>query len=118
MADDKPLDALSAKVTALSEGLDKRIADAVTAALKPVLDAQAQAVANQKAAEETELVDLRAKIVKANLMDATAAGELTINAARALVKAATPGKAAALAAGFTPALIDDADGGFLPPKEA
>ena len=103
MADEKPIEALSATVNALSEGLDERIANAVAAAMKPLLDAQkaqADAVAN---AEKAELDGLREKIVKANLLTEAAAGELTINAARDLAKLAEPGKAAAIGNGANPA---------------
>ena len=59
-------------------------------------DANEALVANQKAKDEAELTGLREKIVKANLMDEEAAGELTLNAARALAKKAEPGTDAAL----------------------
>jgi hypothetical protein len=98
MADEKQLEALSATVNTLSESVA-----AIAANLKTLTDAQAALAANAKAAEDAELADLRARIVKANLLDETAAGELTINAARALAKAATPGKAAALNGAFVPA---------------
>lgn len=109
-------DALSAKVDTLSEGFGKigeTIAGAVTNALKPVLDAQAELVANQKAKDEAELTELQAKIVKANLLDEDAAKELTLNAARALAKKAEPGKAAALNGAFLPKAET---GGFKLPK--
>jgi hypothetical protein len=109
-------DALSAKVDTLSEGFGKigeTIAGAVTNALKPVLDAQAEIVANQKAKDEAELTDLRAKIVKANLLEEAEAKELTLNAARALAKKAEPGKAAPLNGAFKP---QGETGGFKLPK--
>lgn len=109
-------DALSAKVDTLSEGFGKigeTIAGAVTNALKPVLDAQAELVANQKAKDEAELTELQAKIVKANLLNEDAAKELTLNAARALAKKAEPGKAAALNGAFKP---QGETGGFKLPK--
>lgn len=99
MADEKQLNELSAKVDALSESIGKvgeTVGTAVANAIKPLVDAQNEIVANQKAKDEAELTDLREKIVKANLMDETAAGELTLNAARALAKKAEPGRAAAL----------------------
>jgi hypothetical protein len=95
--------ALSDEVKALSDGMKTVVANAIADAVKPLIDAQAALAANAKAAEDAELADLRAKIVKANLLDEAAAGELTINAARALAKAATPGKAAALNGAFVPA---------------
>lgn len=100
-------DALSQKVDALSESmkpdaLATAIGNAVAAAMKPIND-QLEAQANSaKATEEAELKTLREKIVTANVMDEEAAGELTLNAARALAKKAEPGKAAPLANGFTP----------------
>lgn len=94
-------DALSKKVDTLSESvsaeaLGKAIGDVVANAVKPLVDAQAELAANQKAKDDAELADLQAKIVKANLMDEAAAKELTLNAARALAKKAEPGKAATL----------------------
>jgi len=100
-------DALSAKVDTLSEGIGKTIGEAVTnavsAAVKPLTDANEALLNAQKAKDEEELAGLREKIVKANLLDEAAAGELTLNAARALAKKAEPGQAAALnAGGFKP----------------
>ena len=100
-------DALSQKVDALSESmkpdaLATAIGNAVAAAIKPIND-QLEAQANSaKATEEAELKTLREKIVAGNIMDKAAAGELTLNAARALALKAEPGKAAAIANGFTP----------------
>lgn len=105
MADEKQLETLSAKVDALSESLGKigeTIGTAVSNAIKPLVDAQNEIVANQKAKDEAELTELRTKIVKANLMDEEGAKELTLNAARALAKKAEPGKAAALNGAFKP----------------
>ena len=96
-------DALSGEVKTLSESLSNigtTIAEAVANAVKPLTDAQAEALANAKAKDEAELTTLREKIVKANLMDEAAAGELTLNAARALAPKAEPGQAAGLNAAF------------------
>lgn len=103
-------DALSGEVKTLSESvanigttIGTSVAEAVSNALKPVTD-QLEAQANsQKAKDDEELKGLREKIVKANLMDEAAAGELTLNAARALAPKAEPGKAAALNGAFVPA---------------
>lgn len=101
------LDALSQKVDALSESmkpdaLATAIGNAVAAAMKPIND-QLEAQANSaKAKDEAELTELVGKIVAANLMDEATAKELTLNAARALVKQAEPGKAAPIANGFQP----------------
>lgn len=99
MADEKQLGELSAKVNALAESFDKigeTIGTAITDALKPIKDHVDRIEANQKAKDEAELAELREKIVKANILDESAAKELTLNAARALAKKAEPGKAAAL----------------------
>ena len=105
---DEQFKALSDEVKTLSESvnpeaLGKTIGEAVANAVKPLVDAQAALANSQKAKDEAELTELREKIVKANLLDEDAAGELTLNAARALAKKAEPGKAAALnGGGFTP----------------
>lgn len=98
---DEQFQALSAKVDGLSESLKpdalaSAIGNAVAAAIKPLTDANEALANSQKAKDEAELKGLVDKIVKANLMDETAAGELTLNAARALAKQAEPGEAAAL----------------------
>ncbi|KQU96447.1 hypothetical protein [Devosia sp. Root105] len=96
-------DALSKKVDTLSEGLGRigdTVGTAVANAMKPLVDAQNSVIANQKAKDDEELKGLREKIVKANLLDEASAGELTLNAARALAKQAEPGKAATLNGAF------------------
>jgi hypothetical protein len=96
-------DALSEKVNALSEGLGKigeTISGAVTNALKPVLDAQAEMVANQKAEDEAEHAELTAKIVKANILDEETAKATPLNVLRKLAPKAEPGKAAPLNGAF------------------
>ncbi len=97
-------DALSQKVDALSEStkpeaIAAAIGNAVTEALKPVTDQLTALQNDSKAKDEAELADLRAKIVKANLLDEATAGELTLNAARALAPKAEPGQAAPIANG-------------------
>jgi len=97
--DKEQFDALSGKVNALTEAQDKMgetIKEAVNAALKPVLDAQAEITANAKAKDEAELAEHVAAIVKANILDKDSAKELTLNAARKLAEKAKPGKAANL----------------------
>ena len=101
--DEKAFDALSAKVNSLSEAVDKipaTVTEAMTNAVKPLLEAQDAIVANQKAKDDAEKADLVAKIVKANLMDEETAKELTLNAARKLAEKVKPGKAAALNGAF------------------
>lgn len=85
------IDKLSAKVDALTESMKgigetitKGVAEAFTNALKPLVDAQAQAVANEKAKEETEKSGLIDKIVKANLLTEDAAKEAPLPTLRAL----------------------------------
>lgn len=94
--DKEQFDALSGKVNALTEAQDKMgdtITAAVNAALKPVLDAQAEITANAKAKDDAELAGHIKAIVKANILDEESAGELTLNAARKLAEKAKPGKA-------------------------
>lgn len=104
--------ALSDEVKTLSDSMKDVVANAVTEAVKPLIDAQAEMTANQKARDDAELADLRAKIVKANLMDEAAAGELTLNAAKALAKKAEPGKAAPVGNGATPGDPEDEFAGY------
>lgn len=88
--------ALSAEVTALSEGIGDKITAAVNAAVKPLTD-NLDAIQNaQKAKDEAELAGHVEAIVKANILDEESAKELTLNAARKLAKKAKPGKAAGL----------------------
>lgn len=105
---DEQFTALSQKVDALSEALKPdalatSIGNMVKEAIKPLTDSHAEIVANQKAKDEEELKGLREKIVKSNLMDEASAGELTLNAAKALAKSVEPGKATALNGAFKPA---------------
>lgn len=110
-------DELSAKVNALSETVGKigetvatAVGNAMTEALKPLVEGQ-QAIANaQKAKDDAELATLREKIVKANLLDEEAAGELTLNAARKLAEKAEPGDAAPLNPAFK---LNTSQGGGL-----
>jgi hypothetical protein len=106
---DEQFKALSDEVKTLSDGMKglgdtiaTAVGNAVTAAVKPLVDAQAEIANAQKAKDEDELKGLREKIVKANLMEEAEAGELTLNAARALAKKAEPGHAAAVNGAFKP----------------
>ena len=99
--DQVQFDALSKKVDALSEAmkpdaLATAVGNAVAAAMKPVLDAQAEIVANQKAKDDAEHAELVGKVVKANLLDEATAKATPLNTLRALAPKAEPGKAAAL----------------------
>ena len=103
MTDKAQFDALSAKVDAITEsqnGIGETIANAVTAAMKPLTDNLAEMQANQTAKDKAELDGYVAKIVKANILDADDAAELTLNAARKLAHNAKPGTAAALNGAF------------------
>ena len=103
MTDKAQFDALSAKVDALTEsqnGIGETIANAVTAAMKPLTDNLAEMQANQTAKDKAELDGYVAKIVKANILDAESAAELTLNAARKLADNAKPGTATALNGAF------------------
>jgi hypothetical protein len=99
MADEKQLEALSATVNALKEANDKigeTIANAVAAAVKPLIDAQATLTANAVAAEAAAKAELVAKVVKANLLSEDAAKATPVNVLTELVAKVAPGKAAAL----------------------
>lgn len=100
---DEQFKSLSDEVKTLSEGMKgigDTIANAVTTALKPVLDQQAEMVANQKAKDDAEKADLEAKVVKANILDEETAKATPLNTLRALAKNAEPGKAASLNSAF------------------
>lgn len=83
---------LSAKVDALPESLGKALTDSIvkgvgeafTNALKPLVDAQAAVLANEKAKEEEEKAGLIDKIVKANLLDEVAAKATPLATLKAL----------------------------------
>lgn len=105
--DKEQFDALSEKVDALTEANDKigeTITNAVTEALKPVVEAQAEITANAKAEAEAAHTALVNKVVEANIdgfteevaqkMDATALNALLS------MKNAAPKKAAPLVGGF------------------
>lgn len=92
-------DALSAEVKTLSEGLAKigeTVGSAVANAVKPILDAQAASLANQKAKDDAEQAELVTKVVKANLLDEDTAKATPLNTLRKLAEKAVPGKAATI----------------------
>lgn len=81
------LDALSKKVDTLSEtvnAIPKTIADAVANAVKPLVDAHAEMVANQKAKDEAEKAELVAKVVANKTLDEAEAKETPLNVLRKL----------------------------------
>lgn len=99
--DQVQFDALSKKVDALSEAmkpdaLATAIANAVSAAVKPLIDTNNALVANQKAKDDAEHTDLVGKVVKANLLDEATAKATPLNTLRALAPKTEPGKAASL----------------------
>ena len=112
--DKAQFDALSAEVKTLSETVAKipeTIANAVAGAVKPLTDNLATITAANAAKDAAELADLQGKIVKANLMTAEEAKELTLNAARSLAKKCEPKGAANLSGSFqTNAGTDDFEG--------
>lgn len=106
---DEQFKALSETVNALSEQF-KTIPDAIANAVKPLIDAQAEAVANAKAKEDAEKAELVNKIVKANLLTEDAAKAMPMNALKELAAKADPGRAAALNAAFGGGGADDWSG--------
>ena len=112
---DEQFKALSDEVKTLSDsmkGIGEQITNAVTAAVKPLIDAQAEIVANQKAKDEAETAELVAKVVKANILDEETAKATPLNTLRKLAAKAELGKAAAL----NGALGDEKKGGFKLPS--
>lgn len=96
---DEQFNALSAKVDAISESFTKigeTVANAVTAAVKPITDAHDALVGNQKTQEEAEKAALVDKIVKANILSEASAKDLTVNALKELAGKITSGPAAPL----------------------
>ena len=111
VADEKALADLSAKVNTLEDtvkAIPTTIANAVAEALKPVTDAHAAQIANQKAKDDAEKTELVNAVVKANLLTEAVANALTIEALRELAPKGAPGKAAALN-GAAPGAGDKAD---------
>jgi hypothetical protein len=108
---------LAANVIKQHEGLDEKIAAAVTNALKPVLDQQAALANAQKAKDDADHAELVKRAVAANLLneaDAKAAPLATLRALEPLMKAKP---ATALNGAFVPG--GDPGGGYkLPAGEA
>lgn len=99
VADEKTLAELSAKVNGLEEtmkAIPTTIGNAIAEALKPVTDAHAAQIANQKAKDDAEKAVLVNKVVTANLLTEAVANGLTLDALRELAPKGEPGKAAAL----------------------
>lgn len=89
-------DALAQQVTDMQAGIATTVANSIQAAVQPLIDAQTAVANAAKATEDAELATLRAQIVAGHLMNAEAAGELTINSARALASTLKARPAAAL----------------------
>jgi len=84
---DEQFKSLSDEVKALSGSMAKigeTIANSVTAALKPVLDAQAEMVANQKAKDDAEHAELVTKVINAKILDEATAKATPLATLRAL----------------------------------
>lgn len=64
MSDDKKFDELSAKVNELESKIPETVTNAVTEAMKPVLDAQTALLENTKASEDAKRTALVNKLVK------------------------------------------------------
>ena len=116
---DEQFKALSDEVKTLSEAMKPEalataIGNAVASAVKPLTDSHAAMVANQKAKEDAEQVDLVVKVVKANLLDEETAKATPLNTLRKLAEKAEPSRAAPLNAAFKPAAGDK--NGFKLPK--
>lgn len=121
MADDKQLDALSAKVNAIEESLKPEalgktigdaVSNAVTEAVKPIKEHVDQIAANQKAKDEAETTELVEKVTKANILDEETAKATPLNTLRKLAEKAKPGKAAGLNGAFNGSTEDDPWAGY------
>ena len=117
---DEQFKALSDEVKTLSEALKPdalatAIGNAVATAVKPLTDAQAEMVANQKAKDDAEKAGLVDKVVKANILDEETAKASPLNTLRKLAEKAVPGTAAPLNSAFKPA--GQANGFKLPKAE-
>ena len=100
------VDALTESIGKIGESITKGVGDAVANALKPLVDAHAMTLANEKAKEETEKSTLIDKVVKANLLDETVAKETPIATLRAL----TANMKETTAAPIRPTLVHQNDG--------
>lgn len=102
MSNDK-LEELDAKVNKLTEaqaGIGQMITSAVTEAVKPILDAQAEIVANAKAAEDSEKAALVEALNKAGVFDEEALKDLTLVNLRRMAAKVDPKTATGLNSAF------------------
>lgn len=118
---DEQFKSLSAEVKTLAEALKPEalatvIGNAVTAAVKPITDAQAQMVANQKAKDDAEHAELVNTVVKANILDEETAKASPLVTLRKLAEKAKPGTAASLSNAYKGA-GGDKPGFKLPPAD-
>lgn len=103
MADEKQLEALSAKVNAIEEslnGLGETITNAVTDAVKPLKDHVDQIAANQKAEEDAKRATAVNTLVKSGQWEEADLEGMSLIALNKLVEKAKPGKAAGLNSAF------------------
>lgn len=118
---DEQFKSLSAEVKTLAEALKPEalatvIGNAVTAAVKPITDAQALMVANQKAKDDAEHAELVNTVVKANILDEETAKVSPLITLRKLAERAKPGTAASLSNAYKGA-GSDKPGFKLPPAD-
>lgn len=121
---DSQFNELKSSLAGLGDGLKKldtlgeTITNAITAGMKPMLDAQAEAVANQRKKDDAEKVDLVAKVVKAGLLEEAVANTLALPALQQLAtKAAKPAAAVVVNGRFTPPAAEASEtGGFKLPS--
>ncbi|MGO7779474.1 hypothetical protein ACC717_05000 [Rhizobium ruizarguesonis] len=100
---DEQFKALSDEVKTLSESFSKigeTVTNAVTAAVKPITDAHAAMVANQKAKDDAEHAELVTKVVNAKVLDEATAKATPIATLRALAPQATTQKSVGLNSAF------------------
>jgi hypothetical protein len=102
---DEQFKALSDEVKTLSENLKPEvlataISNAVTAAVKPITDAHAAMVANQKAKDDAEHAELVTKVVNAKVLDEATAKATPLATLRALAPQAATQKSVGLNSAF------------------
>ena len=102
---DEQFKSLSDEVKTLSDGMKDigtTIANAVQAAVKPLVEAQEALTNKQKETEEAEKAELVTKVVNANLLDKEAAEELSLASLRKQAAKITNRTAAPLNGAFVP----------------
>lgn len=115
------LESLTGKIDKMSEDISKigeAVGTAVANAIKPIVDAHNAQIEAAKAAEETEKAELVDKVVKANLLEESAAKETplaTLKALAANIKKPDETGAPRLANGFGKSAAANVSA-FKPPK--